>query len=219
MFVKTVKLKKPNPLAIVFVVIAVIVFVAVWGLGTKNKGNTVKYEMTDNTQRVEFLSKLGWDSSQKEVDCKIIKVPTDFNTIYNAYNKLQKQQGFDLLKHKGETVEIYTYEVYNYPDKPNNIVAHLIMSNGVLIGGDICSTEKDGFIHGLMPVNENGMKKNENAEDTRATPSPEDSSSMPDATDSTPDETKPPESSESPDETSVPDNNENGENNGFFFTN
>ena len=108
-------------------------------------------------------------------------------------HKRQKQQGFDLTKHKGETVEIYTYDVYNYPNKSNNIVAHLIISNGVLIGGDVCSTEKDGFIHGLMPVDKKGMKNNENAEDTRANPSPSESSSMPDATD----------------ETSAPDNNEN----------
>ena len=39
MFVKTVKIKKPNPLAIVFVVIAIIVFVAVWGIDTNGKSN------------------------------------------------------------------------------------------------------------------------------------------------------------------------------------
>lgn len=229
MFVKTVKLKKPNPIAIIVVLAAVLILAVVWIIGSKGKSGSAKYAMKDNAQRVSFLQSLGWQVSEKETDCKVIKIPTDFNTVYNAYNKLQKQQGFDLSKHKGETVEIYTYDVYNYPDKPDNIVTHLIVSNDMLVGGDVCSTEKDGFIHGLMPVNKEGMNKdNGKSKDARTTTPPQTTTQAP-ATDSTPDTTtSAPDSTSAPDTTTkapettkVPDNNAGDNNNngkGFFFT-
>ena len=138
MFVKTVKLKKPNPVAVVIILAAVLILVAVWVLGSSGKGVGDKYKLSSNQERKTFLSALGWNVSDKETDCKIIKIPSKFNAVYNVYNKIQKQQGFDLSDFKGETVELYTYEVYNYPDNPNNIVAHLIICKGKLFGGDVC---------------------------------------------------------------------------------
>lgn len=232
MFVKTVKLKKPNPIAIIVVVAAVLILAVVWVIGSRTKGASTKYAMADNTQRVAFLKSLGWEVSEKETDCKVIKVPSDFNSVYNAYNKMQKQQGFDLSKHKGETVEIYTYDVYNYPEKPDNIVAHIIVNNKMLIAGDVCSTDKDGFIHGLMPVNKEGMNKdNDKSKDAKATTPPPVTQSP--ATDSVPDTTTPPttttvpdnnggtkspDSSKVPETTKAPDNAGDNNGGGFFFT-
>lgn len=152
MFVKTVKVKKPNPLALGIILIIALVIIAVWVLGESSKGIGNKYKLTTNEERIAFLEDKGWDVSEQETDVKVVKIPETFNMVYQAYNKLQKQQGFDLSSHKGATVEIYTYDVYNYPDKPKNIVVHLIIEDGVLIGGDVCCSELDGFMHGLMPV-------------------------------------------------------------------
>ena len=41
--------------------------------------------------------------------------------------------------------------MYNYPGKPENIIANLIIFEGKLIGGDRTCTELDGFMQGLMP--------------------------------------------------------------------
>lgn len=161
MFVKTVKVKKPNPLALGIILIIVLALIAIWVIKGSSGGIGNKYKLPSNAERTEFLQDLGWDVSETETDVKVVKIPDKFNMVYTAYNKIQKQQGFDLSKHKCDTVEIYTYEVYNYPDKPDNVVAHLIICDGVLIGGDVCCTELDGFMQGLMPVKQEDVKESD----------------------------------------------------------
>lgn len=160
MFVKTVKLKKPNPLALGVILVLVLAIIIVWVIKGSSGGVGNKYKLPSNTERTKFLTDLGWKVSDKETDVKVVKVPQEFNMVYKAYNKIQKEQGFDLSKHKGDSVEIYTYQVYNYPDKPENVVAHLIVCDKVLIGGDVSCTELKGFMHGLMPVKKLGDKNN-----------------------------------------------------------
>ena len=201
MFVKTVKLRKPNPVAVVIILAAVLILIAVWVLGSSGKGVGDKYKLQSNKERKTFLSDLGWTVSEKETDCKIIKIPSKFNAVYNVYNKIQKQQGFNLADFKGETVELYTYEVYNYPDNPKNIVVHLIVCKGTLIGGDVCSTQSDGFIHGLMPVDKKGMKKS-GTQDARTTQSP--AATQAPATTLAPDTTTKPDTTTAPATTTTP---------------
>lgn len=160
MFVKTVRVKKLNPIAVILVLAVVLILIAIWVLDFGKSGLKDKYQLPENANRVSFLQGLGWEVSEVELNCKVVKVPSTFNEVYLAYNKLQRQQGFDLGDYKGKTVEIYTYEVYNYPDKPQNIVVHLVIFEGKLIGGDVCSTEMNGFMHGLMPVDKEGLKNN-----------------------------------------------------------
>ncbi len=220
MFVKTVKLKKPNPVAIVIILAAVLILVAVWIIDAGGKGIGDKYKLPTNTERKAFLVNLGWDVSDKETECRVVKIPSKFNAIYNTYNKMQKQQGFDLSKLKGEDVEIYTYEVYNYPGNKKDIVAHLIICKGKLVGGDVCSlSSDDGFIHGLMPVNKEGMnnsegKSNESANDARTTTPPQ-ATQSPAQSQST-ESTKATESTQPSVTTTVSENENNGSD--FFFT-
>lgn len=150
MFVKTVKIKKPTPTAI-FIVLAIVILVIALMIIKSCDGEKVVYKAGTNEERIELLQSLGWDVSEQDTESKVVTMPKKFNTVYNVYNRLQKDQGFDLSDYKGKTVEIYTYEVYNYPEKPNNILAHLIVFEGKLIGGDICCTELEGFMHGLVP--------------------------------------------------------------------
>ncbi len=169
MFVKTVKVKKPNPIAVVIVLAAILVLIAVWVFDFGGGNNLKdKYNLPTNADRTAFLKDLGWDVSAVENDCKVVKIPVTFNEIYIGYNKLQKQQGFDLSDYKGKTVEIYTYDVYNYPDKPSGIIAHLVICESKLVAGDICSTELNGFMHGLMPIDGKGLKNNDSSADEQA---------------------------------------------------
>ena len=81
--------------------------------------------------------------------CKAVTIPKEFNEVYEKYNKLQKQQGFDLEDYKGKTAEVYTYAVKNYGNKKQEVRANLIVCEGQLVGGDVCSAELDGFMQGL----------------------------------------------------------------------
>ena len=148
MFVKTVKVNKGLPMWILCIaVLAAALAVAVWA----SNRSGLNYVMENEEARREFLNSLGWHVSEEYLGCRIVTIPENFSDIYKSYNNLQREQGFNLLKYRGKTVEIYSYEVYNYPGKPENIIANLIIFEGKLIGGDITCTELDGFMQGLMP--------------------------------------------------------------------
>ena len=76
-------------------------------------------------------------------------IPQEFDETYEQYNQLQKEQGFDLERFKGQRVKVYTYQILNYPDHPDNILAHLLICDWKVVGGDVCSTQLDGFMQGL----------------------------------------------------------------------
>lgn len=103
-------------------------------------------------ERIAYLNSLGWKTDSKE-SSKDIAIPAQFNDVYTQYNDIQIKQGFDLSKHKGETATIYTYKITNY-EKNDNVIADLIVQNGVLIGSDLCDTNAEtGF---LIALGENG---------------------------------------------------------------
>ncbi len=98
-------------------------------------------------ERGAYLTSLGWeygDETEKE-----ITVPAVFNEVYENYNAVQKQQGFNLEKYKGKGAVIYTYPITNFKNN-SNVIANLIVCDSVLIGADLCDpSAKDGFLIGL----------------------------------------------------------------------
>lgn len=76
-------------------------------------------------------------------------IPKEFDKIMKTYNEVQKQQGLDLEKYKGKDVTRYTYEITNYPGAEGKVIANLIICKNRVIGGDICSADVNGFIHGF----------------------------------------------------------------------
>ncbi|MBR3737226.1 MAG: DUF4830 domain-containing protein [Eubacterium sp.] len=105
----------------------------------------VKCETSE--QRADYLSSLGWEwSSESE---KQIIIPERFNEVYENYNNALKKSGFNLEKYKGKSATLYTYNITNHPSE-DDIIADLIVSNGVLIGADLCNPSADhGFLKGL----------------------------------------------------------------------
>ncbi|MBE6837071.1 MAG: DUF4830 domain-containing protein [Ruminococcus sp.] len=147
MFVKAIKIKKSSFTVLVAAVLIIIIAVIMAVVAGAQDG--VTYQLKNEKQRQSFLKEMGWEVSPEYTECKVVIIPEKFNKVYEKYNKLQKKQGFDLEKFKGKTVEIYTYEVKNYPDHEKNIVANLMIYEGELIGGDVSCIEIDGFMQGL----------------------------------------------------------------------
>ena len=52
-------------------------------------------------------------------------------------------------KYKRKTVSRYTYKVDNYADYSGVVLADVIVYKNKVIGGDICSADVNGFIHGF----------------------------------------------------------------------
>lgn len=125
------------------------------------KGESINYDKikTENS-RLEFLRQFGWDVREGCVEEVEIKIPADFDKVMNSYNEIQRSQGLDLSKYKGKTVQRYTYEVTNYPEYDGTVYANIIIYKSRVIGGDICSSDRAGFIRGFeMPTTETDNSK------------------------------------------------------------
>ena len=103
-----------------------------------------------NEERVAFLASFGYEVTPEPAESETVTVPRDFDKVFAAYNELQKQQGLDLAPYAGKTVERYTYTVQNYPDFEGTVYANLLVYRGRIIGGDVCSADANGFLHGFQ---------------------------------------------------------------------
>ena len=76
-------------------------------------------------------------------------VPDEFDKVYAAYNELQKAQGLNLTKYRGKDVTRYTMTIANYPGYAGTVYANVLVYRNRVIGGDICSADVAGFVHGF----------------------------------------------------------------------
>lgn len=164
--VKTFKVRKKGLVICGGILIALLVILVVCGIVHKATAKT--YPMKTESERQAFMREMGWEVSEEYTSCKVVSIPEEFNETYESYNELQKEQGFNLKKFKGEMVEIYTYAVYNYPGNPENVVINLMVFDGNLIGGDVSCNELDGFMQGLKnpdPDDKASLDENEAEEE------------------------------------------------------
>ncbi len=114
------------------------------------KEEKVSYtKIKTNDDRIAFLAQFGWEVEEKAVEEEQVTVPNEFDNVYEAYNTLQKKQGLDLSGYKRKSAMRYTYKITNYPDYGKDVYANMIVYKNKVIGGDICSADVNGFIHGF----------------------------------------------------------------------
>ena len=120
------------------------------GFIASSKDVEIKYDdVKTNEDRIAFLSQFGWKVSSEPKESVEVTIPAEFDKIFTGYNEIQRRQGLDLSKYKRKTVTRYTYEVTNYEGYDGRIFANLFIYRGRVIGGDVCTEAKDGFIHGF----------------------------------------------------------------------
>lgn len=147
----TLKLTPKRIFGIVLLLVGIIVISVTFVSNHISEAQSVSAVISAKTdsERRAYLSKYGYklasDCEQKE-----ITIPKKWNDVYNSYNQIQKNQGFDLTDYKGQKATLYTYTVTNYKGKGDCIVADMLVCEGKLIGGDICNpSAKDGFLVGF----------------------------------------------------------------------
>ena len=155
MFIYTLKASTLKLFAVICVALAaVITLIAFVPTGTDDlavmQEKKIDYTgIANNENRISFLSQFGWNVKSEAVNSTEITVPTEFDSIFSGYNEIQKKQGLDLSDYKGKKVMKYTYEVTNYPNYEGKVYANVFVYRNRVIGGDICSAEITGFIHGF----------------------------------------------------------------------
>jgi len=153
MFIYTAKLEKRKAILAVLLLAAlicgVILIAGVRSAAAKEAGALSAIVKT-NEQRVQYLQTLGWEVDPEPLETQSIRIPREFNDVYETYNQLQLEQGFDLRDYCGMEATRYTYKVINYAESDDFVVADLIVCQNELIAGDIQSAALDGFMIGLQ---------------------------------------------------------------------
>lgn len=154
MFVFSVHKRQIKLVILLLCIAAVaIAFFAVTKRGVEAaKEPTVNIRASTAEERIAYLSQFGWSVETDPVEVSEVIIPEPFDETYTNYNELQKQQGFDLSLYAAKRVKRWTYRVTNYPgyEGKDCIQATLLVYDGQVIGGDVCSVELDGFMHGFV---------------------------------------------------------------------
>ena len=144
--------------------IALIAFVPAYAGGSSEQGGlavdapqegsstTVSYRY-DKVKTADdaagFLGQFGWVVDAGSAETREVTIPAEFDKVFAGYNELQKSQGLDLSKYKKKTVTRYTFAVTNYDGYKGTVYASVLVYRNRVIGGDICSADVSGFIHGF----------------------------------------------------------------------
>ena len=127
-----------------FVILAGIVIVLIGVCQFANEKSKL-IDGSSHIARERYIDNLGYKIDPKDITYKNITIPQEFDSVYENYNQLQKQSGFDLKKFKGENAVIYTYQLESNPQ----MQIHLIVHNNKIIGGDIASVKLNGEMQPL----------------------------------------------------------------------
>lgn len=96
-------------------------------------------------ERQKFIRSFGWEVAEEPLTVMEVKIPEEFDSVYEEYNNLQKTQGMDLTKYQGKRCKKYQYSVLNYPDRPEHVVCTLLVYDGRVVGGDISGVGEKGY--------------------------------------------------------------------------
>ena len=149
MFVVSVRTSKKKVLVVCCVIAIIAILAVMIGLGRNVEPVSASVSGGTNEERVAYLNSLGWEVQQEPVGTKEVMIPNEFDQVFELYNTVQKQQGFDLAPYKGKICQQFCYQVTNY-EADATVQATLLVCDGVIIGGDLSSTKEGGFTQPLL---------------------------------------------------------------------
>lgn len=161
MLVMTAKLTKKRLItgiiAVGLVICAVILVkgsadggVLVLDQGTEASKKIELKDIKSADDRINLLKSFGWEVQAEPLEFMEVQIPSEFDEVYEKYNEIQAGQGMDLKKYAGKRVMRYSYQVTNYPSGEQGVIANILIYKNKLIGGDVCSPQLNGFMHGLQ---------------------------------------------------------------------
>lgn len=154
MFVFSVKKRQIRLAVTIVFVIAMVITLIILSKNAIEASKTAALNINAATaqERIAYLSQFGWSVEEDPIEvCEVI-IPAVFDDTYTQYNEIQKNQGFDLSLYCEKRVKRWTYKITNYEgyEDSESIRANLLIYEGKVIGGDICSVELAGFMHGFV---------------------------------------------------------------------
>ena len=145
MFVLTTRLRKKRAILVGALVILLIAGGLLWRGLAREAEAPEETVLRDNEDRIAYLKDLGWEVDEEPVESMELELPEELTGSYAAYNELQLAQGFDLRDYLGQGVSRWTYQVRNYPDRPEDVQLNLYLCEDRPIAGDIIAGGEGGF--------------------------------------------------------------------------
>ena len=99
-----------------------------------------------NEDRLAFVSGFGWEVDPVPVSEVTVRIPSEFDSVYESYNDIQKSQGYNLERFKGKDVVKYSYSVKNYGEDLSDVFINILVYKNKIVGGDLSSANADGFV-------------------------------------------------------------------------
>lgn len=106
-------------------------------------------KIKSNEDRINFIKQFGWEVDSEALKEQEVLIPKEFDKVFSAYNEIQRRQGLDLSSFKKKSVMRYTYAVTNYPNYDGTVYVNILVYRNTVIGGDVCSADVNGFVHGF----------------------------------------------------------------------
>ena len=114
-----------------------------------NENNRI-CDLTTVQARIQCAASFGWEADPSTETVQKVKIPQEFDEVFEEYNKLQKMCGFDLRRYRGKTAERYTYIVRNFPYETSEpVYVNLYIYQNTMIAGDCMTRALDGF---MLPI-------------------------------------------------------------------
>lgn len=104
MKVLSIRLSKKRVCVFLLVIILAIALLGSCALG----GKKISQQHLQQTC-LEFLENRGWEVDANSQRIDEIQIPLNFSQIYQEYNQIQKEQGFDLEEYRGEVCKRFRY--------------------------------------------------------------------------------------------------------------
>ena len=146
-------IKKVNKKSIlVFAVLVLLIIFVVFRVAFCGNSESYAYcegigkcrtEISDKFSAEDFCSQFGMSIDLGSETKEYITIPSEFNDVYEKYNSLQIQQGFNLERYKGKKAERRTYDVTNATEN-SELKVNLIIYENRVIAGDLCTVSLDG---------------------------------------------------------------------------
>ena len=147
MFIISAKLSKQK--LVLLALVLVLLFIPLITLLQREEPVSTPIADETDQQRLDYLASLGWIAAPSPSETLEFTLPDPLGDTYEAYNRLQRQQGFDLTPYAGQQVKRYSYSISNHPDTKEGVQADLYVCSGVVIGGDILRSGPDSSVSTL----------------------------------------------------------------------
>lgn len=151
MNIYTIKIKKKHLVAAIIAAGVLLATLILLLPGEKSMETGAAITIREQEDCSKYLAQLGYETDPSASEMKKVLVPKEFDAVYEAYNQMQKECGFDLTRYAGKKVDLTTCRITNWPNE-EIVLADVLVYKEKVIGGAVYTAAVDGFMYGLQPM-------------------------------------------------------------------